>query len=860
MLTERLGETDPEELLRLALARPAEAIGRARELTATSKDPTALSFAQQAIGIVLRDRGDMSAAVRELRSAIRLAGTSGSADRVADVRATLGAALVMDGKTHAGLGQLDLAAGEARGQVLAKVLMRRAYVLAMVGRHQPALEDMRRALAGIRRAHDPVWEARALNNRGNIQIALGAVSRAERDVLQAETLFRSAGQDLEAVHTQHNRGVIAYCKGDLPTALSLYDEAGSRYAELGVESSDLAVDRCVAYLAAGLPGDARAAASTALREYSLQPRARAELTLMLANAALADGDPRAALTSASEARRLFHRQRRDWWEVRADLVIGRARFASGDGGRRMLQTAVAVGRRLEELRADEAPLGWLLAGRLAAQLELDSCHTYFRAAARYRAGGSGLVRATGWLARALDCRLSGSSRGVYAACGRGLDELHEHQMTLGSSELRALATLHGRELATIALRQALDSGGARNLLRWSERWRATALTLPPVRPPSDPTVAATLAALRDNQRRLHDARARQAPTYALEKETTRLEQSIRRERLRLAGERTQLRALDLDRLVDELGETTLVEIVEVDDSLHALVVRRGRVRRFSVGPVGDAVHALDFARFALRQAARGRPTELKAVAQRLQSVLLGEAAVGLGEDAVVVAPPSRFHATPWPLLPRLACRPVSTVPSAALWLRARAAPRPTRSRAVLIAGPDLSTGGAEVSTLGARYSDAVVLRDGSATVERSLSALDGAMLGHIAAHGRFRADNPMFSSLMLDDGPMTVHDFERLEKAPYRLILSACDSGVMSPVGSDELLGLASALLSLGTAGIVSSVAVVNDQATVPLMVALHRDLQAGYDLAESLFQMRQAARGDPLAEATSASFVALGV
>ena len=41
----------------------------------------------------------------------------------------------------------------------------------------------------------------------------------------------------------------------------------------------------------------------------------------------------------------------------------------------------------------------------------------------------------------------------------------------------------------------------------------------------------------------------------------------------------------------------------------------------------------------------------------------------------------------------------------------------------------------------------------------------------------------MFSSLELDDGPLTVHDFERLKKAPYRLVLSACDSGVMVPVG-----------------------------------------------------------------------------
>ena len=43
-----------------------------------------------------------------------------------------------------------------------------------------------------------------------------------------------------------------------------------------------------------------------------------------------------------------------------------------------------------------------------------------------------------------------------------------------------------------------------------------------------------------------------------------------------------------------------------------------------------------------------------------------------------------------------------------------------------------------------------------------LTALDGAWLAHIAAHGIFRADSPLFSSLRMHDGPLTVYDFEQL--------------------------------------------------------------------------------------------------
>jgi CHAT domain-containing protein len=152
-----------------------------------------------------------------------------------------------------------------------------------------------------------------------------------------------------------------------------------------------------------------------------------------------------------------------------------------------------------------------------------------------------------------------------------------------------------------------------------------------------------------------------------------------------------------------------------------------------------------------------------------------------------------------------------------------------------------------------------VLANGSATAENALAALDGAWLAHIAAHGTFRADNPLFSALRLDDGPLTVHDFERLRRAPYRVVLSSCDSGVAAPVGADELLGLVSSLIPLGAAGILASVVPVNDPAAVPLMLALHDALRSGATLPEALLQARTAADDDPVSRATGQSFIALG-
>jgi CHAT domain-containing protein len=116
----------------------------------------------------------------------------------------------------------------------------------------------------------------------------------------------------------------------------------------------------------------------------------------------------------------------------------------------------------------------------------------------------------------------------------------------------------------------------------------------------------------------------------------------------------------------------------------------------------------------------------------------------------------------------------------------------------------------------------------------------------------------MFSALEMADGRLTVYDLEGLRRPPYRLLLTACESGVGSPIGADELLGLASSLTALGTAGLLASVVPVNDEATVPFSLAVHERLRAGDDLASSLLAARRAA-DDPVERATAWSFLALG-
>ena len=862
-------------LLQLVSARPREAIGKARAILARNPAPYEASVAHQTIGLVLRDFGDLDAAIRELRAAYRFAAAARSQERQADVLATLGNALIHRGRSKRGLAALDSAFTLASGPLAGQVLVKRGITLWTLGRYPEALDDLGRAVRMLRPAAEAVWEARALTTRALVHLACGSARRAELDLDRAERLFSTTSQDLEVAFTWHNRGLVAFRSGNLPLALSYLDEAERRYKALGVSIPDFSIDRCAVLLAAGLASDALREADAAVRELELgggPATKKAELLLSAARAALAASEPDVALARAVTARRMFGSQGRDWWQAHAGSLLLQARFAAGMASSRLLSQADQVAASLHRLGSPEAPQARLLAGRVALTLgRAEDADRHLAAAARIRWRGSAASRINGWLAEALRAEAAGNPRRLFGACRRGFEILDQHRLTLGSSELRAQAMAQGSELSQLVLRSALRSGNPRLLLGWSERWRSTALAVPPVRPPDDQELQADLTAMRDITSRAEAARAGGARSPAMEREQLRLEGAIRARVLRVGGIGSPGPAsnhggslLNVPALLEELGANRLIHIADVGGDLHVLVCGAGKVRRIPAGRTADATREVDFARFGLNRLAHNLPADrpgdplaiLEATGRRLEDILIGSAGRHLGDGPVVIVPPGRLHAVPWALLPSLRDRVISVAPSARAWLRAKAASPTKGPEAVLVRGPGLGAGAVEAL---AAEQNLPILADGGATVARVLDAIDGARLVHMAAHGTFRADSPLFSSLRMDDGLLTVYDFERLRRAPHRIILPACDSGLLSPAGADELLGLTSSLVPLGTAGIIASVVLVNDKAVDQLMVALHRRLRAGATLGEALRDARADVSDDPVQTATGWSFIALG-
>ena len=862
-------DREPDKLLALALSRPRQALGVVREVLAQQPSGSQAAVAHYAAGLVHRDFGDMREAIEEFKNARRFARKAGDLDRESDIQASLGAAWVLAGRPQRGLPVLDALVRRSRGISAGKMLVRRGGALWVLGRHAEALRDIQAAVDVLSGAGDLVWEARAVHWRAAAYFAMGDIDRADRDYARVEALWIECGQQQEYASARQERGVALYARGDLPTALAHLDHAQSLYDQLGVFVADLFVNKCTVLLAAGLARDALrevdAAVSTIERDRGSATR-RAELLYSSALAAAATGDFGLAQSRSGEALRLFRRQQRPWWAARAELVLLICRFAEGeDRSARLLQAARRVTARLDELDAVRAVDAHLLTGRLAlARGRRDEAALHLRSAAGARHRGQLRTRSTGWLAEATWCEAEGRWRAMLAACDRGLALLDLHLRTLGATELRTLATANGAELVGMVLRHAVRRGDARLFLEWSERWRATVLRITPVRPSPDSELVAELAALRHLAARLDSAPDSRTAAPTLQRERRRLEAAVRQRVLHTPGAVTgNAEPFITADLLEQLGDTDLLELSDVDGQLYAITVIARRLRLEHVGPTQAAIHSLDHALFALRREGSGRGThrlDLAKIGLRLEANLLGDAVRLLRGGPVVVVPTGTLHAVPWGLMPSLRERATAIAPSASAWLRARRVTQPQEHRVVLVGGPRLATGHAEVRHLATQYPDAVVLSDGGARAEQVMAAMDGAWLVHVAAHGTFRADSPLFSAIELDDGPLTVYDLERLKQAPYRVVLSSCDSAVGVAVGANELLGLVSALISLGSAGVVASAVPVNDPATVPLVLALHDHLRAGSGLAEALMLARHAVGTDAVARSTAYSFVAFGV
>jgi len=134
----------------------------------------------------------------------------------------------------------------------------------------------------------------------------------------------------------------------------------------------------------------------------------------------------------------------------------------------------------------------------------------------------------------------------------------------------------------------------------------------------------------------------------------------------------------------------------------------------------------------------------------------------------------------------------------------------------------------EMRALGAIFPDAVMLAGSDATRDNLMRLAPQARFLHLASHGYFRRDNPMFSFLKLADSRLSFYNLLDLNLNAEMVTLSACHTGVNRVFPGDELHGLMRGFLYAGAPALVVSLWAVNDRSTSELMRELYLQISTG--------------------------------
>ena len=94
---------------------------------------------------------------------------------------------------------------------------------------------------------------------------------------------------------------------------------------------------------------------------------------------------------------------------------------------------------------------------------------------------------------------------------------------------------------------------------------------------------------------------------------------------------------------------------------------------------------------------------------------------------------------------------------------------------------------------------------------------------HIATHGMYRQDNPMFSGIRLGDGYLNLYDLYQMKLNARLVTLSGCATGMNFVAAGDELLGLQRGLFCAGATTLLLSLWDVHDESTAQLMGHFYR-------------------------------------
>ena len=734
-----------------------------------------------------------------------------------------------------------------------------SHALLETDRHGDALQLLEGAAAAMERSEQKLWAAQTRFHIGFLHFVRGNYNAA------LTTYYRASEELTRLGSTQ----LVAWCNHEIAQillALNAFDDAAESAATARTSFKDLGLpyESAQAAVVYGLAAMGQQEFDSAHSNFVEARKIFAEnknITLTasidayLAELSLRRGDPAAAAEFASASLRVFARQKLATRTAYARLLAARAAYDSGD-----LKRALRLSRAtLKSVQSFPTHSVIYQCHHLIGRIERDRKHKAkalqsFRSAVEVIEEMRGGIAADEFKATFLNDKIPAYEDAIAACLDHPNKQMIEEAFRLvESSKSRALADLLSRYARDSAERGGYGRLGSENRERLSRliedlNWYNS---------------QTQVSEDKGDQRSSRVERYRHTAKRC-ERQIKQLFRRIETEDPAFA-EFQRMNGASLSDLRETLepGETA-VEYFTTGEHISAFIASRDGVRvARHIAAKSDVERLLDALRFQiekfnygqeyveaffgqLRRAANQLLGEFnRLILAPLEGMLAGEHLIFIPHGALHYVPFHALHDGNNYLIDRFE---VSYAPSAAVLKLCRSKREkgvPANSKAAIGADDLLVALGVaesgtpniehEIGSLATLFENSVTLTGERATRENLLEFGPRARFLHLASHGYFRRDNPMFSFLKLAGADLHFYNLLDLKLSAEMVTLSGCHTGVNKVFPGDELHGLVRGFLYAGAPSVVASLWAVGDRSTADFMGEMYSHIRSGATKREAL-------------------------
>ncbi len=312
-------------------------------------------------------------------------------------------------------------------------------------------------------------------------------------------------------------------------------------------------------------------------------------------------------------------------------------------------------------------------------------------------------------------------------------------------------------------------------------------------------------------------------------------------------------ALDVEQVRQSLPPDALIlEYFQVQGRIVVFLLSRDQMKFVSLVESSQVSTLLDLLRFQLAKPHLGAEYVkafgsilLRSTNEHLKNLykaLIAPIRGLLKAGHLIIAPHGILHRMPFHALLEgerylIEQFTISYAPSASVFAYCQARSTTASDASLILGVPDKAVPFVqeEVETVSRSLTGSELFLGPDATIERLRQKGQHCRFLHIATHGYFRRDSPMFSGIRLGDSYLSLYDLYQMKLSAELVTLSGCSTGLNVVSAGDELLGLARGLIHAGVQTSLLTLWDIQDSSTARFMSYFYSQITGTLNKAQAL-------------------------